>query len=285
MSKLYIVSTPIGNLGDISYRAVEVLGAVNRILAEDTRRTAILLRHYGIKTALYSAHAHNEQGRSKQIIGWLEQGEEVALVSDAGTPLLSDPGARIVRTVVEAGHEVVPVPGASALLAALVGSGIEPEPFTFFGFLARSGRERQAVLAEIGRLEHTAVLYEAPGRLLRLLDALLAECGAARRAAVARELTKVHETFVRGTLKELRTYYEDERIRGEVVVVVAGAVPAESEADQVIAARSLAVELLAVGDSPRDAARKVALQTGLTRNRAYQITLSLSLEEGEVTGG
>jgi 16S rRNA (cytidine1402-2'-O)-methyltransferase len=284
MSKLYIVSTPIGNLGDITYRAVEVLGTVHRILAEDTRRTTILLRKYGIRTPLYSAHAHNEQARGKQVLGWLEQAEQVALVSDAGTPLLSDPGARIVRIVVEAGHEVIPVPGPSALLAALVGAGLEPEPFTFLGFLPRSGRERQARLLEIGRLGHTAVVYEAPGRLLRLLDDLEQVCGAERQAAVARELTKVHETFVRGTLQQLRAYYDNKEVRGEVVVVIAGAVGTELATDREEEARSIAAELLAGGASPRDVARKVAQQTGLTRNRSYEITLSLAPQEGEVTG-
>jgi 16S rRNA (cytidine1402-2'-O)-methyltransferase len=284
MSKLYIVSTPIGNLGDFTYRAVEVLGTVDRILAEDTRRTTILLRHYGIRTPLYSAHAHNEQARSKQILQWLDRGEQVALVSDAGTPLLSDPGARIVRIVLEAGHEVIPVPGPSALLAALVGAGLEPEPFTFFGFLPRSGRERQTRLQEIATLGHTAVVYEAPGRLLRLLDDLEQVCGAERQGAVARELTKVHETFVRGTLQQLRAYYEAGEVRGEVVVLIAGAVVGKSATDREAEARSMAAELLAVGDSPRDVARKVAQQTGLTRNRSYEITLSLAPQEGEVTG-
>src|SRR5687768_6549958 len=148
MATLYIVSTPIGNLGDITYRAVEVLGSVNRILAEDTRHTSILLRKFAITTPLVSAHEHNEAARAEQVVAWLEAGESLALVSDAGTPLLSDPGARMVRAVVAAGHAVVPIPGASALLAALVVSGFEPEPFSFFGFLPRKGGERKALLQE-----------------------------------------------------------------------------------------------------------------------------------------
>ena len=159
MAKLYIVSTPIGNLADMTHRAIDTLRAVQRVLAEDTRRTAILLRHYGITTPLISAHEHNEVARVAQILGWLAAGEDLAIVSDAGTPLLSDPGARIVAAVIEAGHDVVPIPGASALLAALVASGIEPEPFTFFGFLPRSGKERKERLAEIAAARYTTVLY------------------------------------------------------------------------------------------------------------------------------
>jgi 16S rRNA (cytidine1402-2'-O)-methyltransferase len=282
MPQLYIVSTPIGNLGDITYRAVEILTAADRVLAEDTRRTAILLRHYGIKTPLYSAHAHNEEARAQQILSWLEQGEKIALVSDAGTPLLSDPGARIVRKVLAAGHDVVPVPGASALLAALVASGLEPEPFVFFGFLPRSGETRRSLLTQIATLSYTAVVYEAPSRVLRLLDDLLDVCGPERRAVVARELTKLHESFVRGTLAELGTYYREQTVKGEVVVLIGGAAAAGVE-DQEEQARTLAAQLLEAGESARDVAKQVATQTGLTRNRAYEITLSLSSREGEVT--
>jgi 16S rRNA (cytidine1402-2'-O)-methyltransferase len=155
MSRLYIVSTPIGNLNDITYRAVQVLGAVHRILAEDTRRTSILLRHYSIATPLVSAHAHNEEARAQQIVEWLSAGEDLAIVSDAGTPLVSDPGARIVRHVLKAGHEVVPIPGASAALAALVASGLDAEPFSFLGVQERSGNERTTRQAHVAVLEHT----------------------------------------------------------------------------------------------------------------------------------
>jgi 16S rRNA (cytidine1402-2'-O)-methyltransferase len=270
MASLYIVSTPIGNLADMTYRAVETLRTVNRILAEDTRRTGILLKHYSINTPMLSAHEHNEAARSAQIVDWLQAGEDVAIVSDAGTPLLSDPGARMVQAVIEAGFEVVPIPGASALLAALVGSGIEPEPFTFLGFLPRSGKERKQRLSELGQMPYTAVIYEAPGRVAKLLQDLTESCGPERRAAVARELTKVHETFVRGTLQELASYYEDENVRGEVVVVLAGAQPvpiADVEAD----AEDVARTLLAAGQTPRDVARELTQRFNLPRNLAYQL--------------
>lgn len=277
MAKLYIVSTPIGNLADMTHRAIETLRAVQRVLAEDTRRSAILLRHYGITTPLISAHEHNEAARVAQILGWLSAGEDLAIISDAGTPLLSDPGARIVAAVLEAGHEVIPIPGASALLAALVASGIEPEPFSFFGFLARSGKERSDRLAEIAASPYTVVLYEAPGRVARLLDDLLQLCGDERRVAVGREITKLHETFVRGTLREAHAYYEDQQVRGEVVVVLAGAQPVRPQDLDALAA-DMARALLAAGATPRDAAKQIAKSLDLARNRAYEITLSASAE-------
>jgi len=274
MGQLYIVSTPIGNLADITYRAVDVLGGADRVLAEDTRRTSILLRHYGIRTPLYSAHAHNEQARTHLLLDWLAANEKVALVSDAGTPLISDPGARIVQAALNGGHEVVPVPGASSILAALVASGLNPEPFTFFGFPPRSGRDREVLLEKIAVLPHTAILYEAPGRIPRLLRDLVATCGGERNAVVARELTKVHEEFRRGTLVELaEAFGELEKVRGEFVVLVEGNTtpvqPAASEED----VRSVARALLADGQSARDVARELAARFRLSRNEAYQITL------------
>jgi 16S rRNA (cytidine1402-2'-O)-methyltransferase len=278
MSVLYIVSTPIGNLADMTRRAIETLSGVQRVLAEDTRRTAILFRHYGISTPLYSAHEHNEAARVAQILAWLADGEELAIVSDAGTPLLSDPGARIVQAVLAAGHDVVPIPGASALLAALVASGIAPEPFTFFGFLPRSGRERKERMRSIATLTHTAVIYEAPGRVAKLLGELSELCGDERRVAVGREITKLHETFVRGTLGEAAAYYHDRQVRGEVVVVLAGA-PEPQPHDAEESAINLARDLLQSGATPRDAAKEIARTLKLPRNRAYEITLTVS-EEG-----
>jgi 16S rRNA (cytidine1402-2'-O)-methyltransferase len=285
MGQLYIVSTPIGNLADISYRAVDILGAVKRVLAEDTRRTAILFRHYGIATPLYSAHAHNELARVRQVLAWLQAGEDVALVSDAGTPLLSDPGARIVAAVLEAGHEVIPVPGASALLAGLVGSGLETQPFTFLGFLPRSGPERRDALEQIEAQSHTMVIYESPARLLKLLQDLLRVCGPERRAVVARELTKLNETFVRGTVGELAAYYATETVRGEVVVMIAGTEGARGGAEEEAAesrARTIAREQLAQGSSARDVAKLISKEVGLARNRAYEITQAL-LAGGETS--
>jgi 16S rRNA (cytidine1402-2'-O)-methyltransferase len=275
MSILYIVSTPIGHLGDMTFRGVEVLSAVDRVLAEDTRRTSILFRRYEIDTPLVSAHAHNEEARTRNVLDWLEAGETLALVSDAGTPLLSDPGARLVRSVVEAGHDVVPVPGASALLAALVASGLEPEPFTFHGFPPRSGSARRELLGRVAELEHTAVFYEAPGRLTRLLADLIEYCGADRRVAVAREVTKMHETFVRGTLAEALDYYGKGQVRGEVVVVLGGGTGPVAAADAVDP-EALARSLLEGGMRPSAVARELSSRLGMPRNDAYAIALALA---------
>lgn len=274
MSTFFIVSTPIGNLADTTYRAVEVLGSVDRILAEDTRRTGILCRHYGLDTPLVSVHEHNEAARVGAVLGWLEAGEELALVSDAGTPLVSDPGARLVRAVVDAGHAVVPVPGASALLAALVAAGLEPEPFTFFGFLPRSGRAREDRLAEVAALPHTGVLYESPERLVALLDELATRTDRSRRVVVCRELTKVHEEHRRGSLGEVAAHYRAAGVRGEVVVVLAGAEGLSAAVDEEAAA-ALAMALLDDGGRPSVVAREVARRLGVPRNRVYEIVQRL----------
>lgn len=279
MACLYIVSTPIGNLGDLSHRAVDVLREVDRILAEDTRRTGILCRAYGIETRLVSAHEHNEAARAEQVVGWLEAGESLALVTDAGTPVLSDPGARLIERVVEAGHRVVPIPGASALLAALVGAGLGAEPFTFFGFLPRSGRQRKERVAEIGALPHTAVLYESPERLVKLLEELGTQFPE-RRVVVARELTKVHEEFRRGTLGAVADYYREAGVKGEVVVVVEGATPRSVEVDAEAGA-ALAGALLADGGRPSVVAREVSRRLGIPRNQAYEIVQKLKGGAGD----
>lgn len=274
MSRLYIVSTPIGHLGDITLRGLEVLQSVDRILAEDTRRTAILCREHGITTPLVSLHEHNEAARARQVLDWLGAGESLALVSDAGTPLVSDPGSRLVRVVVESGHEVVPVPGASAVLAALVASGLSVEPFTFYGFVARSGRERSERLDEVAALRHTAVLYESPGRLVKLLEDLEARVGPERRVMVARELTKLHEEHRRGTLAEVAAHYREAGVRGEVVVVLEGGGGVSAAVDEE-AASVLAAALLEEGGRPSVVAREVARRLGIPRNRAYEIVQRL----------
>ena len=277
MSRLYIVSTPIGSLTDFTYRGVEVLRTVDRILAEDTRRTATLCREYEIDKPLVSAHEHNEATRAGQVVAWLDSGEELALVCDAGTPLVSDPGSRLARAVLEAGHELVAVPGPSAVLAALVVSGLEPEPFTFYGFLPRTGGARGDRLDELATLRHTAVLYESPERLVRLLDDLVERDGEDRRVVVARELTKVHEEVQRGTLREVADYYRDRRVRGEVVVVLEGGSGVSAATDEEAAA-ALASALLAEGRRPSVAAKEVARRLGVPRNRAYEIVQGLKEE-------
>lgn len=285
MSTLYLVSTPIGHLGDLTLRAGEVLASVDRILVEDTRRTRVLLDHLQVRTPMVSLHAHNEAERLDAVLGWLGAGESLALVSDAGTPLVSDPGERLVPAVIAAGHSVVPIPGPSAILAALVASGLPAVPFSFLGFPPRKGKERAAFLERVAESPDTVVLFESPERLRALLGALREGCGAGRRVAVARELTKLHEEVIRGTLAEVEAYYSQGRIRGEICVVVEGApMPASPpEADEE-AGRALARSLLEQGMSPSRAAREVGRIVGLPRSVAYRIVHTLpGIEGGEKT--
>ena len=265
---LYVVSTPIGNLRDLSLRAIDVLRGVDLILAEDTRHSRHLLSHHGIETRMLSYHEHNEARATAAAIGRLRDGRDVALISDAGTPLLSDPGARLVRDAAEAGISIVPVPGASALLAALVASGLSTDRFTFYGFLARKGRERDETLRELSGLRHTAVLYEAPGRVAGTLRDLGDHGAGSRKAVVARELTKQYEEVRRGTVAELVAYYEGSTPRGEVVIVLEGATPPPLAEDQL---RSRARELRASGLSARDVAAALVRDDGASRNLAYRL--------------
>jgi 16S rRNA (cytidine1402-2'-O)-methyltransferase len=282
---LYVVSTPIGNLEDLSPRAQRVLGEVGRVLAEDTRHTGVLLKRLGLKKPLVSLHEHNEAGRTVRVLAWLAAGEDLALVSDAGTPLVSDPGARLVAAAAAAGHRVVPLPGPSAVLGALVGSGLPAERFAFLGFVPRKGRERAATLARIAGSRETTVVFESPERLGTLLADLVEACGAERAAAVARELTKVYESFVRGTLAQVRAYYEEEPARGEVTVVIAPSPAPGPEAGGVDdEARALARTLLGAGSSASRAARDLARHTGLSRNAAYALVQEVLTETSTESG-
>jgi len=279
---LYLVSTPIGNLADFTPRAAETLASVSRILAEDTRRTRILADRAGATAPLVSLHQHNERERLSRILGWLDQGEDLALVSDAGTPLVSDPGGRVVQAVVEAGHRVVPIPGPSAVLAALVASGLPSDRFAFLGFPERKGGARTALLERVARSAETVVLFESPVRLKRLLSDLADACGAARRVAVARELTKMHEEFFRGTLADARAYYEESPPRGEVTLVVEGAPVSAADGPGEHEVRETVRTLLDSGMRPSGVARELAKVLGVGRNEAYRIVHEL---EGEKTGG
>jgi 16S rRNA (cytidine1402-2'-O)-methyltransferase len=266
--RLFVVSTPIGNMGDFSFRAVEVLQRVSVVLAEDTRHSRPLLDKYAIATPAVAYHEHNEARMTPALLSRLANGEEIALISDAGTPLISDPGARLVRAVIEAGIEVVPVPGASALLAALVASGLDASRFTFFGFLPRKGHERSDSIGALVELPHTAIVYEAPARVADTL-AELADAGAAARAAVvAREMTKRFEEVRRGTVGELAAYYKDAAPRGEVVILVAGGEPVRASEDQL---RQRGRALRAGGMSVRDATAALMAEFGVRRNEAYRV--------------
>jgi 16S rRNA (cytidine1402-2'-O)-methyltransferase len=264
---LYVVATPIGNLGDITYRAVDVLRHVDLIVAEDTRHSRTLLAHYEITTPSSAYHEHNEARESPRLVARLREGASIALVTDAGTPLVSDPGARLVRAAVDAGVPVVPIPGASALLAALVGAALPADAFTFVGFLPRKGQERDTAIARIARSPITTVLYESPQRVEDTL-ADLADAGCAeRQAVIARELTKRYEEFARGTVAELRERTRD-GVRGEVVLLIAGAeerAPSEDEA------RALAAQLRADGIPARAIVERLTSELGLARNAAYRL--------------
>jgi len=265
---LYVVSTPIGNLGDMTFRGVEILRQVSLILAEDTRRARTLLARFELATPTAAYHEHNEAAASPRYVARLVAGEDLALISDAGTPVLSDPGARLIRSAIEAGVRVVPIPGASALLAALVASGLASDQFTFIGFLPRRRGARAAVASSIAELPHAAVLYEAPNRTAATLAAL-ADAGAGeRRAVVARELTKVFEEVRRGTVADLAAYYASTPARGEVVIVIEG--KPEAPADE-SAWHARAAALRATGAVPREIAAALIREDGVPRNLAYKL--------------
>ena len=284
MSTLYIVATPIGNLSDASARSIEILGAVDGILAEDTRRTRKLLARFDLPTSLTSLHEHNEASRIPRVVARLDGGENLALVSDAGTPLLSDPGERLVRAVLDAGHTVVPVPGPSAILSALMGAGFPAVPFTFHGFVPRKGKGRKILLEDIASSDQTSVVFESPERLADLLREFMALVTADRQVVVAREMTKIHEEFFRGTMAEAARYYAENKARGEVTVVVSPRPPAEGrEGVDEAAARALARALLDEGLTPSWAAREVSSRLGIAKNAAYDIVHSFE-DKSEESG-
>ena len=272
---LYVVATPIGNLGDITLRALEVLRAAPLIAAEDTRHTRRLLERHGVETRTTSYHAQSDPARTEALLDHLRGGSDLALVTDAGTPAVSDPGGELVAAWAREGGLVVPIPGASAVLAAVAASGVAGPRWAFEGFLPRSGRERRERLARIAADERGVIVFEAPGRVAATLRDLASACGEDRPAAVCRELTKIHETIVRGTLGELAAAATDGRIppRGEFAVVVGGwAARPVSEtvaADALDAARADVERLVAGGTARGEAARRVAATTGLSRRALY----------------
>ena len=265
---LHVVSTPIGHLGDISLRALAVLQQVTVVCCEDTRQSRTLLTRYGITTPMLALHEHNEAQATPRLLARMHAGEAIALISDAGTPLVSDPGARLVDAAVSAGVRVVPVPGASATLAALVASGITPHPCTILGFLPRKGGERRDMLRMAADMPHAVVLFEAPSRLVDTLRDLTDVAGGTRRAAVARELTKHFEEIKRGTLDVLTAYYEQSPARGEIVLVI-------DKADAVVQTdehfTAIAQGLRAEGRRPREILQLLMDEHGASRNLAYRI--------------
>lgn len=286
---LYVVATPIGNLADISLRALDILARVAVVAAEDTRHTRRLWARHGIATPLVSYHAQSAPARTEALLARLAAGEAVALVTDAGTPLVSDPGEGLAAAWAAAGGRVIPIPGPSAVLAALVASGIPAPRWAFEGFLPRSGGERRARLARIAADDRACVLFEAPGRTAATLADLAAACGPERPAALCRELTKLHEEIRRGPLGALADGARADAPRGEVTIVVAGRPPGgalhdpgaegatadgrgAADADPaaaLAAARARVAALVAGGTARSEAAKQVARATGLPRRTLY----------------
>jgi 16S rRNA (cytidine1402-2'-O)-methyltransferase len=273
---LYLVGTPIGNLEDITLRALRVLRAADRILCEDTRESQHLLRHFDIPTRPVSCHEHNEESRAAEVVAWVQAGQRVAMISDAGMPGISDPGMRLARAAIEAGLTVVPIPGANAALAALVGSGLDTQHFLFCGFLPAKGGARRTELERLAGLARasgealTLVFYEAPHRVLEMLADVEATWNGACRVVLARELTKLHEEFLRGSPADLRAeLVSRDRIRGEFVVLVeAPAEPHEARRESLAAQvhRLMAEESL----SEMDALKRVARERGIGKSEAYR---------------
>jgi 16S rRNA (cytidine1402-2'-O)-methyltransferase len=273
-ARLVLVATPIGNLADLSRRAVDVLAAADAICSEDTRVVRKLLAHAGISLSgkqLIAVHAHNEEAMAPRVIRLLAGGSTVAFTTDAGTPGISDPGERLVRAVLDAGLEVEAVPGPSALLAALAVSGLAAERFCFEGFLPRKGRERAARMAAIATEPRTTVLYESPRRVGQTLVDLAEVCGGDRAVAVARELTKRHEEVWRGSLAGAVERLADNEPRGEFVIVVGGAAPGGPPGPEEIESRLSA--RLAGGEGRKDAVAAVAAELGVPKRQVYDISL------------
>jgi 16S rRNA (cytidine1402-2'-O)-methyltransferase len=279
--RLFMVGTPIGNMGDFSFRGLETLRGVSLVAAEDTRRSRKLLAHYGVTVPVLSLHAHSPSARLERLLDRVAAGEDVAFVTDAGTPGVSDPGGRLAELAHARGLPVIPIPGPGAVLVALSASGLPADRFVFAGFLPRRGADREAVLSRLAREEWTTVCYEAPARTAALLADLARGCGGQRQAVVARELTKLHEEVRRGTLGELAAYYQKHPPRGEVTVVVAGAPPTECAPAGEVAAETgedtgALIRRLRSSRPPGEAARELARRLRISRKDAYRMLTGTS---------
>jgi len=272
---LFVVATPLGNLGDLSARAAEVLRTVSVVAAEDTRHTRGLLSHLGAAPTLLSFHAYSQERRLEGLLAILRDGRDVALVTDAGTPAVSDPGAELVAAARGEGIAVIPIPGPSAVAAALSASGLPADRYLFLGFVPRKGRERARLLGRAVLEEWSVVMFEAPGRLVPLLHDLGELAGQERRAVVARELTKIHEELRAGTIAALADYYSSIPPRGEVTVVLEGTGSPAEPADRTDEAVEQATAMLAEGLTRREVARRITESLGIPRNDAYRLVMGL----------
>jgi 16S rRNA (cytidine1402-2'-O)-methyltransferase len=273
---LYVVATPIGNLEDITYRAVRILNEVDLVAAEDTRHSRKLFAHFGIHKPLVSYHDHNEQQRQEELLLRLQAGEDIALISDAGTPCIADPGYRLIASCHAAGITVVPIPGPSAIITALSAAGVSTERFAFEGYLPQRTKARADLLRQLNGEQRTLVFYEAPHRLVAALADLVDIMGTERPLVVARELTKLYEEFFRGTAAEALTRFTQEPARGELVLII----PPSSQGPQ-MNVRDALRKLLNESDlSRREAVKLIAKEYGLSGSDVYRESLSLAEEEG-----
>jgi 16S rRNA (cytidine1402-2'-O)-methyltransferase len=272
---LYVVATPLGNLQDLTLRAAEVLRRVDVVAAEDTRHTRPLLSHLGAAPQMLSFHAHSDERRIESLLGVLHEGRSVALVTDAGTPAISDPGFELVAAARAAGIQVVPVPGPSAVATLLSAAGLPADRYLFLGFIPRKGSERARLLARAAEEEWSIVFFEAPNRAVALFEDLAAVAGPGRRVTVGRELTKLHEEIVSGTLADMVGYYTKSEPRGEFTVVLEGTGQPAAAPDRSAEAAELARRLLAEGHTRREVAQQVAAELGLARNAAYRLVTGL----------
>jgi 16S rRNA (cytidine1402-2'-O)-methyltransferase len=271
MGTLYLVATPIGNLEDITMRALRILKEVRLIAAEDTRTSRVLLQHFGITTPLTSYHEHNKLLKLDAVFDALASGD-VALISDAGTPAISDPGYELVKAAVERGHAIVPIPGANAIASALIASGLPTDGFVYLGFLPKKQNARRELLESVQKEKRTLVCYESPHRLADTLGLIAAVMGADRRVCVAREMTKLYEEFFRGTAQEALARFSGENPKGEITLVIAGA-PAGAGAWDKARVRSELERLLEAGESLNQASKALAAQSGWKKSAIYELGL------------
>lgn len=277
--KLYIVPTPIGNMKDITLRALEVLESVDLIAAEDTRQSLKLLNHYGIKKTLVSYHKHNERSMSGTIMNVLKDGKNVALVSDAGTPGISDPGSVIIKKCIDEGINIEVLPGASALITALVCSGMDTSKFAFMGFFPRDAKERKKLFDAIKYREETIIIYEAPHRLLGTLSYIGENMGN-RKIAICREITKIHEEVFRGNVNEAINYFSAKPVKGEIVLIIEGKCEKELMDEKRLEWQQLSVKdhiksYMDQGHSKKDAIKLVASERGIPKSEVYKESIDI----------
>lgn len=276
---LHIVPTPIGNLEDITLRAIRVLQQSTTVLAEDTRHTRKLLVHYGLRTQLLSLHEHNEHSRITQVLEQLAMGSSLALVSDAGMPSISDPGSRIISAAIAGGHRIIPLPGASAAITALVASGLPADDFRFLGFLPPKSGARQRRLQELAGEEATLIFYAPPHGLASILRDAADVLGGERACVIARELTKVNEEFHRGSLAAAAQHYDSAPVKGEITLMIGGAQQSSSQPPNEGQLQAVLQRLLQAGESASSAAKLAAAECGVSKRTVYNLAVQLAAEQ------